>query len=139
MKTTLWIESFMMLVFAMILGCGSQHEASTNINNDNSGSALDTLTTIPLSHDIVMKIVSREASRLGYDMQGKSVTIFETTWDSLLIWNNIFREDSTYEKVLSGKRFWFFFARPPDNSLGGDFEVFIDSRSGKILSEIKGK
>jgi hypothetical protein len=98
-----------------------------------------------ITNEQAMEIANKEAMRLGYDTKLMDVEIALGN----VPWNKFFPKESASEYVrerqnkLKGKEYWAVWYHPSqgigDLVKGGDVCIFIDSKTGEILTNYRGK
>ena len=99
-----------------------------------------------ITNDQAMEIANKEAMRLGHDTKLMDI---EVTLNNVH-WNKFFPKGSTSEYVrerqnkLKGKEYWAIWYHPSQTigggmAKGGDVCIFIDSKTGEVLTNYRGK
>lgn len=87
-----------------------------------------------------IELANKEAKRLGYNTESMQVkaTHYNTPMNEYLSGS-----DEEYSVVrrnkLKNKEYWSLYYYNPKFKKGGDFCIFIDSRNGAVITDIRGK
>lgn len=96
--------------------------------------------------DKAIKIANEEAKQLGYDLEIMSVkaTLYNTPWNEYLSKDSIDEYSVERRDKLKNRRYWavYYYLDPEKVGTrykGGDLCIFIDSTTGEIITDIRGK
>jgi len=142
----------------------SGHCKAAIIMGDHAGLIQDSLGEKKITRQQALAIADSEASKVGYSIKEKRIGITErsVSVDSLVlirevisgdtilspslfkhIVDKMYRQTDVNRKKFSGRKFWVVAFLPivPIGSIpvGGDFWIFIDASTGKVLQEVRGK
>lgn len=99
-----------------------------------------------ITKDNATSIASKKAIELGYDIKSMNleVSLNNTPWNKCLPqYSGEPALDKMREK-LANKEYWFVYYSPKtqgkdEKIFGGDLCIFIDSKTGEIITHIRGK
>ncbi len=99
-----------------------------------------------VTEDKAIAIAETKAKRYGYNLKNMiiEITKYNTMWDSYIPENS---KDELYIELkdkLKDREYWAVYYRPDPKKVGkghkgGDFTIFIDSKSGEVITDIRWK
>ena len=98
-----------------------------------------------ITKDKAIEIANKEAKKLGYDIESMNIKITKhnTPWNEYLPKESETEYDVERKKQLTNKEYWAVYYYPKQEKnypiLGGDICIFVDSSSGEIITNIRGK
>jgi len=93
-----------------------------------------------ITEDKAIELANKEAKNLGYNIESMKVKVTHYSTSS-----NEYLSDSDEEyyvvrrNKLKNKEYWAVYYSNPKFKKGGDLCIFIDSSTGDVLTNIRGK